>query len=118
MNLSGKQWLGIVGVILNTLMTSSALFTKLWGADTATLIVMALGTINTMFSGIGIVLASQLNTVKDVLAMPGIEHVSVNSQATDGLAAMAVNPTINKISPTPAAMETVTATATAAADHP
>ena len=111
MNLSGKQWIGIIGVILNTLMTSTALFTKIWGPDIASLIVMALGTVNTMFSGIGIVLASQINTVKDVLAMPGIEHVSVNSQATVGLAAMAVDPTVNKIAPTRAAMSDITESA-------
>jgi hypothetical protein len=110
MNLSGKQWIGIVGVILNTLMTSTAVFTKIWGPDTASLIVMVLGMINTMFSGIGVILASQLNTVKDVLAMPGIEHVSVNSQATDGLAAMAIDPAINKIAPTRAAMADITET--------
>ena len=113
MNLSGKQWIGIVGVVLNTLMASSAIFTKVWGPDTASLVVMTIGMINTMFSGIGVVLASQLNIVKDVLAMPGIEHVSTNAQATDGLAAMAVDPTVDKIAPTRHALENVTAAVTA-----
>jgi hypothetical protein len=111
MTLSGKQWIGIIGVILNTLMTSTALFTKIWGPDVASLVVMTIGTINTMFSGIGVVLASQTNTVKDVLAMPGVEHVSVNDQANPALAAMAVDPAVSKIAPTRAAFDSVTSTA-------
>ena len=110
MNLSGKQWVGIIGVILNTLMTSTALFTKLWGADVASMVIMGVGTVNTMFSGIGVILASQTNTVRDVLAMPGVEHISVNSQANGTLAAMAVNPDIDKIAPTRAAMDDIAAT--------
>ena len=110
MNLSGKQWVGIIGVILNTLMTSTALFTKLWGADVASMVIMGVGTVNTMFSGIGVILASQTNTVRDVLAMPGVEHISVNSQANSTLAAMAVNPDIDKIAPTRAAMDDIAAT--------
>lgn len=62
----------------------------------------------TMFGGLG-------SQVKNVLAMPGVEKIAVNGQASATLATIAVDPLQDKIAPTPAAMDRVTATAAKAA---
>jgi hypothetical protein len=58
----------------------------------------------TMFGGLG-------TQVKNVLAMPGVEKIAVNGQANSTLATIAMDPHEDKIAPTQAAMDKVTATA-------
>lgn len=52
--------------------------------------------------------------VRNVLGMTGVEKIDINGQANAALAKLAVDPTLDKIAPTQAAMATVTATAKAA----
>lgn len=111
LNLNGKQILGIVGAIISVLMVSSAQLTDLLGATQAKYIVTIAGLLNLMFQSISVALSTQTAQVKDVLAMPGIEKLTVNSQASPALATIAVDPTVNKISPTQAAQTAVEATA-------
>lgn len=108
----------IVGIILiaNGVITGSVneltdLFGAVWAKHLFSLAVMGsgfCGGLVTMFGG-------QSYQLKSVAAMPGVEKIDVNGLANGALATMAVDPNQNKIAPTPAAMETVTATAKNAA---
>lgn len=60
---------------------------------------------------IGTVLSSQGSQIKAVAAMPGIEKITVNSQANSTLAGLAVDPAQDKVAPTQAAEAAVQKTA-------
>ncbi len=111
MNLNGKQLISIAIVILGVLMISTAQLTDLFGPKVAKSVVSLAALLNSILAGIMTVITSQTGTVKDVLAMPGVDKINVNAQANQTLAAIAVDPTINKISPTPQAQSAVEATA-------
>lgn len=108
----------IVGIILlaNSVITGSVnemtdLMGAVWAKHLVSLAIMGsgfCGGLVTMFGGQGY-------QVKSVLAMDGVEKIDVNGLANSMLAKMAVDPAQNKIAPTPAAMDTVAATAKAAA---
>lgn len=98
-NLNGKQWLAIVGAILSVLVVSTAQLTELLGAPMAKTIVSTAGLANLIFQAISVALTSQNATVKDVLAMPGIEEVKVNKESNQVLASIAVDPNVSKIAP-------------------
>lgn len=113
MNLNGKQIISIVLAIVSVLMISTTQLTDLFGPGTAKTIVSIAGLVNLTLSSVMAALTSQTNQVKDVLAMPGVDKINVNGQANATLAAIAVDPSIDKISPTPAAQSKVEATAKA-----
>ena len=114
MHLTTNQIIAVVMVILGVLVGSTAQLTDLLGPASTKTIVSLASLANTMLSGIMVVLTGQSAQVKSVIAMPGIEKITVNSQASPTLAQIAVDPAVNKISPTPAALDDVTATANAA----
>lgn len=107
LNLNGKQIIQIIGVVISVLMVSSAQLTDLLGSTTAKTIVTVAGMANMLLQGITVALQTQTAQVKDVLAMPGVEKISVNSQASQALAAVAVDPKQDKIAPTQAAQTDV-----------
>lgn len=111
MNLNGKQWIQIAGVVISVLMVSSAQLTELLGAGVAKTIVTVAGLANMLLQGITVALTTQTAQVKDVLAMPGVEKLEVNAQASKALATVAIDPTVDKIAPTVAAETAVANTA-------
>jgi hypothetical protein len=114
MNVTPKQWFQIVSGINNGLITGAALLQTLFGQDLTLKIVAGLGIGGIILNSVGTAFTTQTSQVKDVLDMPGVEHISVNAQASPALAAVAVDPAIDKIAPTQAALATVTQTAKAA----
>lgn len=115
MNLNGKQIISIVGAVISVLMVSSAQLTDLLGPGMAKTIVTVAGLTNMILQSVTVAITSQGSTVKDVLAMRGVEKIDVNSQANATLATIAVDKNQDRIAPTPAALQAVTATARAAA---
>lgn len=111
MNLNGKQIIAIVGAVLSVLIVSTAQLTDLLGPAMAKTIVTIASLANMLFSAVTVALTSQGSTVKDVLAMPGVEKININADANKTLASLAIDPAVNKISPTPDAMNQVTKTA-------
>lgn len=111
MNLNGKQIISIIGAIVSVLMVSTAQLTDLFGPGVAKEIVSVAGLLNMTLQSVMVAITSQGSTVKDVLAMPGVDKINVNAQANATLAAIAVDPKVDRISPTPAALESVTRTA-------
>lgn len=111
MNLNGKQLIGITIAVLGVLMVSTSQLTDLFGPAVTKSITAVAALLNSILGATLAVITSQTGTVKDVLAMPGVEKINVNANANEALATLAVDPTVNKISPTPAAQSAVEATA-------
>lgn len=114
MNLNSKQVISIIGAILSVLMISTAQLTDLFGAGVAKSVVSVAGLGNLILQSIMTALTSQGSTIKDVLSMEGVEKLDVNKKANKTLAALAVDPSVDKIAPTPEAQAQVTRTANAA----
>jgi hypothetical protein len=110
-NITSKQWFQIVSGIISGFITGAALFTTLFGQDLTIKIIAGLGLCNIAVNAVGSAFATQTSLVKDVLAMPGVEHVEINAKANAPLAVLAVDPTVDKIAPTQAAAIQVAATA-------
>jgi len=111
MNITRNQWFLIVGTILSAIVTSTAYFTDMFGPTVAKEIVGTAGFLNMILSGIAVAFAGQGQTVKDVLAMPGVDGLTVNKNANQTLASIAMDPTQDKIAPTPADASKVDQTA-------
>lgn len=108
------QWISFM-VGLNTLLIGATpQLTVLFGAAAIPYIgaVAVLG--NGVLSIFGMVSGGQSNQVLNVLAMKGVEHIDINEKANKTLAAIAVDPTVDKIAPLPAAQAAVAKTASSA----
>lgn len=118
MNLNAKQIISIIGAVLSVLMVSSAQLTDLMGAGAAKSIVSIAGLVNMILGSVMAAISGTMpqgEQVKQVLAMPGVEKIDVNRNASPELAKLAVDPTVNKISATPDAQVAVANTAAKAA---
>lgn len=111
MKLTPLQIIGIVLIINGALIGSVTQLTDLFGPQVAKYIVSLASLGNSIFGGIVTMISGQGAQIKNVLAMPGVEKIDVNGMANSTLASIAVDPTVDKIAPTPAAQESVQATA-------
>ncbi len=118
MGLNGKQIISIIGAVLGVLMISTTQLTDLFGPGVAKTVVSVAGLVNTILSSIMAVITATMSQdaqVKQVLAMPGVDKIDVNKNASPELAKLAVDPAVDKISPTPDAQVAVSKTAAQAA---
>jgi hypothetical protein len=114
-NLTLMQWIGIAIGLNSLFMGATPQLTVLFGSNAVPYIV-ALATLGNGALGVFVtVIGGQGSQLRNVLAMPGVERITVNGQANSTLATMAVDQNQNKIAPTVAAQGAVTATAKAAA---
>lgn len=111
MNLTPLQIIGIILAVNGALTGATAQLTDLFGPNVAKDIVSVASLGSAILGGIITSMSGQASQIRNVLAMPGINKIDVNSAANETLAAIAIDPTINKISPTPAAQQQVEATA-------
>jgi len=101
-NLNGKQIISIVGAVLSVLMISTAQLTDLFGAGIAKTVVSVAGLGNLILQSVMAAITGTLSQdaqVKQVLQMPGVERLRINKDASPALAAMAMDPAVDKISP-------------------
>ena len=103
--------MAITVAILSVLSGSTAQLTDILGVAGAKTVISVASLAMSVMSSVLAVLTSQGATVKDVLAMPGVQKIDVNAQANKTLATIAVDPHIDRISPTPGALQQVTKTA-------
>jgi hypothetical protein len=115
-NLTAVQILGIILVINGALIGSTAQLTDLMGANAAHIVVSVCSLGNAVLGGLVTMFSGQGAQIKAVAAMPGVEKISVNSQANTALATIAVSndAAAVKVEATPAAEAAVTKTANAA----
>ena len=99
MNITRNQWLAIAGVVLSALMTSTAFLTDTFGATLAHSIIGGAGFINMILNGVVVILTGQGQQIRDVAAMPGVDRVSINAQASVAAASVAVDPAQTKVGP-------------------
>jgi hypothetical protein len=111
MNLTRNQILAITLAVLGVLAGSATQLTDLFGANVAKTAVTASSLVQTILASILAVFTGQSSQVKDVLAMPGVEKLTVNAAANQTLAAIAVDPRVDKISPTQGDLSAVSETA-------
>jgi hypothetical protein len=114
MNLNRNQIIAITIAILGVMIGSAAQLTDLFGPVATKIIISVASLSNSVLSSVLAVISSQGGQVHDVLAMPGVEHIDVNAAANKTLAAIAIDPSVDKIAPTPQALNRVTQTAEAA----
>lgn len=91
MNINLKQALAIAGAVLAVLAVSTAQLTDIVGLPMAKTIVSMAGLLNAVISSVLAVISSQAGLVADVQAMPGVEKITVNAQANQTLAGMAMS---------------------------
>lgn len=103
-----NQWLGIIAVVLNAIVVSTAFLTDTFGASVAKEIVGSAAFLNMILGGVATLLSGQGQQIKDVVAMPGVERITVNTQANQTLATMAVDPLQGKVAPKEHQVEEVT----------
>jgi hypothetical protein len=111
MNLNTNQVIAIIIAVLGVITLSTAQLTDLFGAQIAKYIVSGSAFLGTVLSAVLSNTTNQSATVRAVASMPGVESITVNSQANKILAQVAVDPTLDKIAPTPAAAAAVNALA-------
>ena len=111
MNLNTNQIIAIIIGILSVLSASTTQLNDLFGEHVAHTIIASSGLLVAIASVVLTVVSGQSSTVKNVLAMPGVERIEVNENANATLAKMAIDPTVNKIAPTQASIDAVTKTA-------
>jgi hypothetical protein len=90
----GMNWkaiLGVISAINGGLITGAALLQTLFGQDLTIKIVAVLGIGQIIVGAISGQLSTQANLVKDVSAMPGVDSIKVNAQASPALASVATD---------------------------
>lgn len=115
MNLNGKQILAICGAVLSVLIVSTTQLTDLFGAGVAKTVISTAGLVNMILNAVTVAISSQGSLVKDVVAMPGVEKIQVNTQANQTLAQIATDPLQPKVGTKPEDRAQVIGIATGAA---
>jgi len=130
MNLNGRQIFLIIGAIVSVLMVAGPQLVDLFGPGPAKYIASAAGLTNLIINSVVAVLTGNVAPevqlrqiasapggqdalVRNVLSMPGIEPLEVNRRASPELAALAVDPNVDKIAPKPSDAGAVMTTASA-----
>lgn len=113
MNLTPLQIIGIILAVNGALTGATAQLTDLFGPVVAKDIVSVASLGSAILGGIIASISGQASQIRNVLAMPGVEKIDVNGQANATLATIAVDKTVDKIAPTPAARTEVQAIANA-----
>ena len=101
MNLNGKTILAICGAVLSVLMVSTAQLTDLFGPGITKSIISIAGLINMILNSVTVALSTQASLVKEVVAMPGVQKIQVNTQANQTLAQIATDPLQPKVGTKP-----------------
>lgn len=107
MSITRNQSLALAGVVLSVIVSSTAYFTDMFGAQIAKEITGTAGFLNLLVNGVIMVFSGQGQQVRDVQAMPGIDRITVNANANQTLAQVATDPSNAKVAPIPMAADAV-----------
>jgi hypothetical protein len=102
MNITGKQWLSIIAAVVSALMLATTQLTDIFGPSVAKTVVSVAALLNLVINSVVAGVTGQGSLVRDVAAMPGVERITVNSSATQALAAVATDATQPKVGATDA----------------
>jgi len=107
------QWLGIIVLLNGVIIGGGTQLTDLFGPVATHKLVSLAGLGNMFFGGLVTMFSGQGAMVRTVAAMPGVDPIKVNAQANPTLAAIAMDPSQNKIAPAEGASAAVSAIAKA-----
>ena len=93
------QWLIVLLSLNSAIAGATAQLTDLFGAVAAHYIVSLVTFANTILGAFMVPLGGQNAQIHNVMAMPGIESIKVNTKANPTLAAIAVDENNEKIAP-------------------
>src|SRR5271154_2600422 len=99
-SITSKQWVQIFSSVNSGLITGAALLQTIFGQDLTLKIVAVLGILNIIVGSIGAALSGHASLVRDVAAMPGVQRIAVNDQASPALAQVATDMAQPKVGPT------------------
>ena len=114
-NVTQTQWIGFTIGACSFLGGATTQMTTLLGPSGAAYMGAACFIIAGLAGVFLMATTGQSAQVLQVKAMPGVEKIDVNAKASQALAELAMDPKVDKISPTPAAMQAVSAIAKGAA---
>ena len=110
-NLTLVQWIGIMVGLNSLLMGATPQLTVLFGTAAVPYII-AVATLGNGALGVFVtVVGGQGSQVRNVAAMTGVEPIQVNASANRTLAALAMDPSVDRVAPLPAAEVQVAAKA-------
>lgn len=96
------QWLAILIGVLSAVAGGTAQLTPVFGSESTHLIVSVANLVMTIIvTPVLFVITGQSGLVKTVQAMPGVDRIQVNGNATSTLAQLAIDPAQDKIEATP-----------------
>lgn len=107
MNLTPLQIIGIILAINGALTGATAQLTDLFGALVAKDIVSVASLGSAILGGIITAMSGQATMIRNVAAMPGVESITVNRNANQAVASVAVDPSQPKVDSTPQAATAV-----------
>lgn len=110
-NVTQTQWVGFTIGACSFLGGATGQLTTLFGVSGASYTASACALIAGLAGVFLMATTGQGPTVLQVKSMPGVEKININDKASKVLAELAVDPKVDKIAPTPAAMQAVTAIA-------
>ena len=139
MQLTRQQMFGIAIVVLSVLIGSTAQLTDLFGSGVAKIVISFATMANSIIGGVQTIMGGQSGQVRDVMSstdggrklldkmlaqpggqdtvvrqvldMPGVDKMDINEKASPELAQLAIDASVDKISPTLEARDAVTKTA-------
>lgn len=114
-NITQTQWVAFVIGACSFLGGATGQLTVLFGTNGATYAASVCAIISGLAGVFLMATTGQSSTVLQVKAMPGVEKIDVNAKASQALAELAMDPKVDKIAPTQAAMQAVSAIAKGAA---
>ena len=105
-------WIGIIILFNGTLIGGTNYLKDLFLSQIIVNAIVAFASLGNMFlGGLVTMFGSQGSIVKQVAAMPGVEPLKINASANHTLAAIAMDPSIDKVEALPSAQAQVAATA-------
>lgn len=103
MDLNRNQVLAIFIAILSVLAASTAQLTDLFGVGPAKAIISAAGLLNGIMSSVLAVITGTASSARVISDLKGVDNVIINKDATPALARLALDPTVDNVSPAPGA---------------
>lgn len=94
--------LALAIAILGVVTGATGQLTDLFGATLAHTLVSASGLVSSILGAILMALTGNASMLKTVAALPGVDRVSINTQASSAVAAVAVDPDQPKVGATSA----------------
>lgn len=107
MNITRNQWIAIIILALGLISGATGQMTDIFGSGPAKSIASAASFLSSFVAGIQVILGGQGQQIRDVAAMPGVEPIKINTNASEAAAKVALDPSVDKVAPAPGSEQAV-----------